>query len=168
MAVKSVYGVNLRHTKMKILLLLLCVSISMCAKAQLVVNEFSQGKSGSTQEYIELVVVGTKTCSDSTADLRNWIFDDQNGWYGGSGSGIATGNYRFKNVANWEKMPYGSIILLYNPAEKNTSIKLADDPTDANKDYVYVVPITSSYFKKKYYNAGIAVFSELFLFHIRI
>src|SRR5438067_10220396 len=106
--------------------------------SQLVVNEFSQGPSGN-EEYIELVVVGTRTCNDSTADLRNWIIDDQNGWY--STSAIQQGHLRFANIANWSKVPYGSIILLYNNANKNPSITLADDPTDANKDNVYVVPV---------------------------
>src|SRR6478735_11611780 len=94
------------------------------AKAQfhgLIVNEFSQGDQ-SSREYIELLVVGDRTCTDSTADLRGWIFDDQNGWYG-TGS-ISTGHYRFANVTNWAAVPFGSIILFYNSAagEKNLSI----------------------------------------------
>ncbi len=47
----------------------------------LLINEFSQGSAGD-KEYIELVVVGNRTCSKTTVDLRGWIFDDQNGWYG--------------------------------------------------------------------------------------
>lgn len=112
---------------------------------QLIVNEFSQGNSG-TREYIELVVAGTKTCTDSCMDLRNWIIDDHNGWYGASsGQGIATGCMRFANIANWSCVPYGSIILLYNDGDKNTSITQSDDPTDANHDHVYIVPVNLSY-----------------------
>ena len=90
--------------------------IAIGARAQfqgLIVNEFSQGDQLS-REYIELLVVGTRTCTDSTADLRNWIFDDQNGWYGAGN--ISTGHYRFANVANWAAVPYGSLILFYNSA----------------------------------------------------
>ncbi len=113
-------------------------------QAQLVLNEFSQGSSGS-KEYIELVVTGTKTCTDSTADLRGWIIDDQNGWYSGLGTGISSGHFRFALIDNWAKIPYGSIILLYNSSDKNESILLPDDPTDANKDHVYIVPHLSTY-----------------------
>ncbi len=130
-------------------LLLLCL-ITSTAKAQfnLVVNELSQGTNGA-KEFIELVVVGTRTCTDSTADLRNWIFDDHNGWYAGAGSGIAAGHYRFANNANWEKVPYGSIILIYNNGDRNLKIPAGtDDPTDVNHDYTYVVPITSTYIQQ--------------------
>ena len=116
------------------------------AKAQfhgLIVNEFSQGDQ-SNREYIELLVVGDRTCTDSTADLRGWIFDDQNGWYG-IGS-INNGHYRFANVSNWSAVPFGSVILFYNAVggEKNLSIIAPDDPTDANHDYNYILPINSS------------------------
>lgn len=111
----------------------------------LIVNEFSQGSSG-FKEYIELLVAGNRTCTDSTADLRGWIFDDQNGWYGSSNS--SKGHYRFKYDANWQNVPFGSIILIYNFADKNSSITFANDPTDANRDYTYIIPNTSSYLEQ--------------------
>ncbi|BAV08410.1 gliding motility-associated C-terminal domain-containing protein [Filimonas lacunae] len=115
------------------------------AYSQLILNEVSQGSSG-TKEYFEFVVVGTRTCTDSTADLRGWIIDDNNGWIqAGSGNGIAQGNIRFANVSNWAKVPYGSVILIYNPTDKNASITIADDATDANHDYTYVLPTSSTY-----------------------
>ena len=123
------------------ILILFCIE----TKAQfqgLIVNEFSQGGSG-FKEYIELLVAGTRTCTDSTADLRGWIFDDQNGWYGSSNG--SKGHYRFKYDANWKNVPFGSIILIYNAADKNSSITLVNDPTDINDDYTYIVPNTSSY-----------------------
>lgn len=131
----------MRRSSIAIALLLLFCS----ARAQfrgLVINEFSQGDAGS-REYIELLVVGHRTCSDSTADIRGWIVDDQNGWYGGTN--ISSGHYRFANAPQWAAVPFGSIILLYNAAsgQKNTSITLADDSTDANKDYTYVLPINT-------------------------
>ncbi len=117
---------------------------AILAQNNLIVNELSQGTNAS-KEFIELLVVGTRTCTDSTADLRNWIFDDHNGWYGGSGTGIAAGHYRFKNISEWEAVPYGSIILIYNDGDRNLKIPAgSDDPTDANNDYVYILPITSS------------------------
>lgn len=111
---------------------------------QLVVNEFSQGDAGA-REYIELLVVGTRTCAgDSCLDIRGWIIDDNNGWCGaGAGQGIATGHMRFPNDPNWSCVPYGSIILLYNSGDINLSVTLPPDPTDANNDNVYVVPSSS-------------------------
>jgi gliding motility-associated-like protein len=120
-----------------------CILYHFAAKAQLVVNEVSQGSSGN-KEYIELVVAGTRTCADSCMDLRNWIVDDNGGWYGTSA--ISTGCYRFTNVSNWSCVPYGSIIVLYNSGDKNDNITQPDDPDDTNPhDGVYIVPINSSY-----------------------
>src|ERR1700760_1780609 len=97
-----------RNVILSIILFWACVPGG--ARAQLVLNEVSQGSSG-TKEYVELVVVGTKTCTDSTADLRGWIIDDNNGWLGsGTGQGIAQGCMRFSQSATWQKVPYGSVI----------------------------------------------------------
>jgi len=113
--------------------------------AQLRINEVSQGTSG-TKEYAEFVVVGTRTCSDSCADLRNWIIDDNNGWLGaGSGQGIATGCMRFSSDPVWACVPYGSIILVYNDGDPNPSITQPDDPTDADHNHVYILPASSTY-----------------------
>ncbi|WP_118975660.1 T9SS type B sorting domain-containing protein [Taibaiella koreensis] len=127
------------------LLTLCCLFLVSRTSAQLIINEFSQGNSGS-REYIELVVAGTRNCSgDSCMDIRGWIIDDNNGWCGaGAGQGIAIGHMRFTNDPNWSCVPYGSIILLYNSGDKNPQIVQADDPTDANNDHVYIVPSTST------------------------
>ncbi|PSK95151.1 gliding motility-associated C-terminal domain-containing protein [Taibaiella chishuiensis] len=119
--------------------LLICLCCSLSTQAQLIVNEFSQGASGN-KEYIELVVLGQRTCNDSCADIRGWIFDDNNGWYGTTA--ISPGCYRFKNDPNWSCVPYGSIIVIYNSGDPNASLP-PDDPTDANNDGVYIVPVTS-------------------------
>lgn len=129
-------------TPKSFLFCVLLMAASFAGKAQLLINEVSQGTSGN-KEYIELVVTGTHTCSDTSADIRGWIFDDNGGWYGTSA--ISTGCYRFANVANWSAVPYGSIILIYNDGDKNTNITQADDPTDNNHDGVYILPITSTY-----------------------
>jgi gliding motility-associated-like protein len=123
------------------LLLVSLLTFGQYAQAQLVVNEFSQGASGN-KEYIEFVVKGQRTCSNNCADLRGWIFDDNNGWYGSTA--ISPGCYRFKNDPNWSCVPFGSIIVVYNSDDVNASLP-PDDPTDANNDHVYVLPINSPY-----------------------
>jgi gliding motility-associated-like protein len=131
-----------------LLLYILLLSTPFVLRAQLRINEVSQG-SGGTQEYAEMVVVGTRTCSDSCADLRNWIIDDNNGWLGaGTGQGIASGCLRFANDPAWSCVPYGSIILVYNDGDHNPSITQPDDPTDANHDHVYIVPASSIYLER--------------------
>jgi hypothetical protein len=133
------------------ILLLAMLFVALLGQAQLVLNEVSQGPSSSSKEYMEFVVVGTRTCTDSTADLRGWIVDDNNGWVeAGSGQGIAAGAIRFANVANWSKVPYGSIIVIYNEDDKNTKITIADDPTDANHDYVYVMAASSPQLERNF------------------
>ncbi len=107
-----------------------------------VINEFSQGSAA--KEYLELVVIGTPA---TTVDLRGWIIDDNSGIFSagyGTQLGIAPGHVKFSNACTWEKVPVGSIILLYNASDKNTSISMPDDPTDANLDYVYVIGIESA------------------------
>ncbi len=124
--------------------LILFCSVFVFAQSQLVINEVSQGSSGN-REYVEFVVVGTPDCTQQCADLRNWIIDDNNGFHAqGSGTGIAAGCLRFRNIPQWACVPFGSIILVYNEGEKNTSITLADDPTDANNDKVYIIPANAN------------------------
>ncbi len=108
----------------------------------LVINEFSQGSN--SKEYIELIVTGTP---GTTIDLRGWIVDDNSGIFsGGYGTqmGIADGHLKFSDICTWEKVPVGSIILIYNASDKNTKITMLDDPTDADLDYLYVVGIESA------------------------
>ena len=119
-----------------------------------VLNEFSQGVNNAS--YLELVVVGLP---GTTVDLRGWIIDDNSGIFsGGYGTqlGIADGHIKFSNSCTWEKVPVGSVIVIYvndqtggTPVknDKITSLGLADDPTDANLDYVYVVGVN-------FYNTG--------------
>ncbi len=105
----------------------------------MIVNEFSQGISG-TKEFVECLVTGTP---GTTVDLRGWVFDDNNGIFSGgagSGTGIAAGHVRFTNSCTWEKVPVGSVIVFYNDNDPNDKMP-TDDPTDANLDYLYVVPL---------------------------
>lgn len=124
--------------------ILLCLfSLIAFSQTGLIVNEVSQGNSG-TREYVELVVVAPAgTCF---VDIRNWIIDDNNGDFSGgpiTGSGIASGHIRFTNNVQWQNVPTGSIILVYNSADKNTSITLPDDPSDSDNDKVYILPSNS-------------------------
>lgn len=136
------------HLPKFILSFIACSLFMTSVSAQLRINEFSQGSSG-TKEYIELVVVGDRTCTDSCADITEWILDDNNGWLGaGSGQGIATGCLRFANDPNWSCVPYGSIIVVYNDGDMNTSITQLPDPTDADNDNVYIVPASSTYLER--------------------
>ncbi|MFN8288058.1 MAG: gliding motility-associated C-terminal domain-containing protein [Chitinophagales bacterium] len=125
--------------------LLVCLSIAQ-VKAQLVINELSQGPTG-TKEYVELVVTGTVSCGGTnTVDLRGWIIDDNNSWHAsGSGTGIATGHAKFDSIPQWANVKIGAIILIYNDADVSpATAALSPDETDANSDCVYIVPISSS------------------------
>ncbi len=115
----------------------------------LIVNEVSNGTSGS-KEYMEFLVVGTPC---TTVDIRGFIIDDNNGLddltcqgFGttSASAGVAPGHVRFKNISRWSAIPVGTIILIYNSADKNSAITLSDDPTDSNVDSVYIVPISDS------------------------
>ena len=112
-----------------------------------IVNELSNGNSGG-REYIELVAIGpTGSEPCGPVDLRGFIIDDNNGDFsGGPGSnmGIAFGHLRFSPTGPWAAIPAGSILLIYNSADKNTSILLPDDPYDSNNDSVYIIPDSNS------------------------
>lgn len=108
-----------------------------------IVNEMSNGAAGN-QEYIELVAIGPggfENCA--TVDLRGFIVDDNNGDFSGgpiAGAGIAPGHIRFSVNGPWSAIPAGSLLLIYNTSDKNTSIILPDDPYDANNDSIYIIP----------------------------
>lgn len=130
-----------------------CSAVASSSGGGVIVNEYSNGDSG-TKEYYELLVIGDPC---ATVDIREWIFDDNNGPDDATcegftdntatNSGIAGGHNRFKNITRWSAVPVGSIILIYNDGDKNQAIidsGLADDPTDSNNDLVYVLPISDS------------------------
>lgn len=109
------------------------------AQTGLIINEVSQGNAGA-REYVELVVVAPSgTCF---VDIRNWIIDDNNATFSGgpvAGSGIASGYLRFTNDPQWQNVPTGSIIVIYNQSDVNLSLP-PDDPNDSNDDKVYILP----------------------------
>jgi gliding motility-associated-like protein len=109
---------------------------------QLVINEVSQGPSGS-KEYVELVVVGTPTCNAIPCiDIRDFIIDDNNGSHAtGGGTGIASGCVRFKNIPFWSCIPIGTMILIYNDADINALVP-AIDLSMADGNCKLVIPIS--------------------------
>lgn len=112
------------------------------------INEFSQGTSGS-KEWVELVVgssspVNTTNCVLAKVNIGGWILDDNNGDFSPinhfTGSGVATGHMRFRNVLPWNNLPIGAIIVIYNAADRDINIP-PDDPYDwLNNDCVYIIP----------------------------
>lgn len=104
----------------------------------LIINEFSNGEGGNNvKEYIELLVVGAVDNPQAPVDLEGWILDDNN--IAVSGQGSATGHLIFGDC--FSAVPPGSIIVIYNGLDRNPSIP-ADDPTDADRDGVYILSHT--------------------------
>lgn len=121
------------------------MGLSVLAHAQLVINEVSNGPSGS-KEFVELLVIGTPGCGQCV-DLRGWILDDNNGLFNsGSGTGIAQGHMRFASDPQWACVNVGAMIVIYNESDRNSSIP-PDDPTDANGNCVYILPASSTLFE---------------------
>ena len=112
----------------------------------IVVNEISQGVAAS--EYVELAVVGTPGCSTIPCmDLRGLILDDNNGNFAtGSGTGIAQGAARFSNDSFWSCIPIGTIILIYNDNDPNSSL-LADDIDMNDGNCSLTIPFSSTLFE---------------------
>lgn len=120
--------------------------------AGLIVNELSNGTSGS-REFWELLVVGDSGAPATPIDLNGWIFDDNNGDW--SGAGIASGYMRFNTTAPGctalQSVAPGSIIVVYNNGSsaipsttKNLAITAPDDLNDSSPaDGVFIVPNTS-------------------------
>ncbi len=118
--------------------------LAFIANAQLVINELSQGLG--TQEYVELLVTGTPSCTDSCVDLRNWIIDDNNGWHAaGSGVGIAAGCMKFKNTAVWSCVKIGTLIVIYNSNDKNPLLP-ADDLSGNHGNCRFIIPYNNTAF----------------------
>ena len=112
----------------------------------LIVNEVSNGPAGN-QEYMELVVVSQTAyydCGVSTPpciDIRGWIIDDNSGYHGTSG--VAPGAVRFSFDPMWQCVPLGTIILIYNNGDPNTSLPAQDlSMTDGN--CAIVAPISNT------------------------
>ena len=128
----------------------LIATISHQINAQtLIMNEVSNGATGN-QEYVEFVVVSntvTYNCSSPTPpciDIRNWIFDDNSGYHGGSG--VAPGAVRFSNNPIWACVPLGTIILIYNDGDRNIAIP-PDDTSMIDGNCTIIAPMNCNLFE---------------------
>ena len=114
----------------------------------LIINEFSNGPAGA-QEYIEFVVVDSNAvynCSSTTppcVDIRGWIIDDNSGYHGTGG--VAAGCNRFSFDPMWQCIPLGTIILIYNNTEPNTSLP-SDDLSMNDNNCRITIPINNPQF----------------------
>lgn len=105
----------------------------------IIVNEFSQGTSGS-REFVELLVVGSSGQPNGNVNLSGWILDDNNGEWGGTFTGVGVGNGHVILGNCLNNVPIGSLIVIYNTDDPNPAIP-ADDPNDSNNDLVYIIPL---------------------------
>ena len=124
------------------------------ATGGLLINELSQGTGGANSgEYVELLVYngGTTESCQTCLDLRGWIMDDNNGYFGGgSGFGIGAGALRFANVPEWECVPLGTLILVYDELydfAANGRPLPPDDLVGNDGNCLYVLPGSSNLFE---------------------
>lgn len=110
-------------------------------------NEVSNGPSGN-MEYVEFVVVDSNvvySCSGITnppcIDIRGWIFDDNSGFHGASG--VASGCIRFSNNVFWSCIPVGTMILIYNNLDPNSSLP-PDDISMSDGNCRIVAPVNNA------------------------
>lgn len=116
---------------------------SLCAQ-NLIINELSQG-TGSA-EYVEFVVGGATSCTNVPCiNLRKQIFDDNNGNFGTAG--VSQGAMRFADVPFWSCIPQGTLIVLYNAANRNFSLP-ADDLSMSDGNSRLIIPSNSALFEK--------------------
>lgn len=124
---------------------LLFLSQSFVAQS-IIINEFSNGPSGS-QEYIEFVVVDDAASYNCLGgpppcvDIRGWIIDDNSGFHGTGG--IAAGCNRFSYNSMWQCVPLGTIILVYNNTDPNIDLP-ANDLTMSDNNCKIVAPISNT------------------------
>lgn len=126
---------------------------------RLIVNETNRNPDGKGQ-FVELLVVGGCDC-ENTTDLRGYILDDNNGllipgnefvnFYNVEESiGVNPGYLVFFYSENWESVPNGSLIVIYDQRDGSIPELPLDDPSDADQDGVYVLQASdSNYFFAK-------------------
>jgi predicted extracellular nuclease len=94
-----------------------------------VINEFGQGTSGNSFEWVELLVTGSGT--GSTIDLRGWKLGDK----------VTTSNkLTFSTDAIWNNISAGTLIVVYNNVAGKTSNFPADDVSMSDSNNKIVVP----------------------------
>lgn len=78
------------------------------AERDAIINEFSQGPSGGTSEWVEILVL-------RQTSLRGWSLSDA--------AGVRV---TFSNVSSWDNVPAGTCIVIYNAVSKDALLP-ADD-----------------------------------------
>lgn len=115
----------------------------------LIMNEVSNGPNNA-KEYIEFVVVSntvTYSCNNSAPpciDIRGWIYDDNSGYHA-TGAGVAQGAIRFSQNSLWSCIPLGTIILIYNAADRNPAIP-PDDISMSDGNCKIIAPVNGTLF----------------------
>ncbi len=115
--------------------------------ASIIINEISQGVSGN-EEYVELIVTGPIACDPADVeclDLREWIIDDNGGFFNGSatsGVGIAAGAVRFANIPYWSCIPAGTRIIIYNDADFDAGLIPTTDEDQNDGNCSIVLPVS--------------------------
>ena len=117
---------------------------------RIIVNEVNGIKDDLSPQYVELLVICEDNCG-GTVDIRGAIVDDNNGELIQAGSlitvanqeaiGIDLGYLVFPYHENWEAVPNGSLILIY---EKYAEGFPLEDPSDLNGDGIYVLSANNS------------------------
>jgi len=104
----------------------------------LFINEVYQDAT-SEVEWIEFVVVGDPAAPTDSINLEGWLFDDNNGEFTGSSSGDGFNQGTLGFGLEWDAVPPGAIILIYNENHRDPTL-LPDDPFDGNGDGIYILP----------------------------
>jgi gliding motility-associated-like protein len=128
---------------LKTLLICLCFLVPFCGFGlpYFYLNEVSQGIQDS-QEYAEFVIAGgCPTATLSTLDMRRLIIDDNEGVYQ-VGTNVSTGALRFADISFWQSVPEGTIIVIYNEADRNPAIP-PDDMSLSDGNGRLILPANS-------------------------
>lgn len=107
----------------------------------MIINEFSQGPTGGSAEWIEFLTL-------RTADLRGWKFKN-----------AAAATVTFSNNSVWQSIPSGTRIVVYNGTSKD-SLLPADDADPADHKLV-IANSNATYFSGAWPalgNSGSAIF----------
>lgn len=108
---------------------------------------------------VELIVYGDGSCGGTT-DIRGFILDDNNGELvppenldltTGQFLNVDPGYIRFSDAPNWAAVPNGSILTIYESGhDLNIPVASLNDPTDANQDFHYILPLEDTQYFEAY------------------
>ncbi len=93
-----------------------------------IINEFSQGPSGGTSEWVEILTL-------TSGSLRQWKFDDAT---------VDNSVVNFANSAVWDNVPAGTLLVIYNGSSKDP--KLPTDDFDSTDGRLVIASNNSTYF----------------------